>query len=392
MEKWKLVLIIIGALIAFGGGFIWINSRPISKARASAEIQKLIDREVAKSNTVTQGLVLVESGVKDYRGSFASGDGELKQIDTKQSFHVASVGKAFTAALIGILVDQGNLKFNDLIVNFLDDDLLGNLFVYNGVDYKDDVTVSQLLSHTSGVADYFEDPVVGSKSIAELVIEEPDHLWTPIELIEFSKKHQSSLGKPGEIFHYSDTGYILLGLIIEKVAGQEFHKELHQKILEPLKMRDTYLAFYSEPEQEKSPIADIWFNGAEISRYNSVSIDWAGGGIISTLDDLAIFVRELNSYTLVSETVLNRMHKFNNEFTKGIYYGLGFMEFHFTDFFPTLSFLPALKGHMGVLGTQMLYDKDTDTVYVCSFGSTDYAAGSVKTMIKVLSYVYRIKN
>ena len=85
------------------------------------------------------------------------------------------------------------------------------------------------------------------------------------------------------------------------------------------------------------------------------------------------------------------MYEFNYKFTTGIYYGLGFMEYHFTDYFPTLSFLPNLKGHMGVLGTQMLYDKETETVYISSFGSTDYTAESVKTMIKVLSYVYRIK-
>jgi hypothetical protein len=66
------------------------------------------------------------------------------------------------------------------------------------------------------------------------------------------------------------------------------------------------------------------------------------------------------------------------------------MEFRFGEYFPTLKALPVVRGHMGVLGTQMLYDRNTDTVYISSFGSTDYTAGSVRTMIKILSYAERI--
>jgi len=384
MNIFKIILMIIGLIIVVGSGFIWLNSRPLSKVQVSAEIHKLLLKEVEKKETVTQGLMLIESGENNFRASFASGDIE-------QPFHVASIGKAFTATLIGLLVDEGKLNFNDLIIDYLDSDLLLNLFEYDGVDYRELVTISHLLSHTSGIADYFEDTAKGSMSMTELVLSETDHFWTPDELVNFSGKYQSSVGIPGETYHYSDTGYILLGLIIERVTGNAFHEELHEKIFDPLDMDDSYLAFYSDPKNGKSPIADIWFNGIEISEYKSLSIDWAGGGIISTLDDLAIFVRELNSHTLVSEDVLNEMYKFDNKFTTGIYYGLGFMEYHFTDYFPTLSFLPVLRGHMGVLGTQMLYEAESDTVFICSFGSTDYASDSVKTMIKALSYTYRIK-
>jgi hypothetical protein len=70
---------------------------------------------------------------------------------------------------------------------------------------------------------------------------------------------------------------------------------------------------------------------------------------------------------------------------------MGFTEYHFGEFFPTLKSLPHFTGHMGILGTQMFYSKSTDTVYISSFGSDDFAAGSVRTLIKVLSILKRIE-
>jgi len=74
-----------------------------------------------------------------------------------------------------------------------------------------------------------------------------------------------------------------------------------------------------------------------------------------------------------------------------MYYGHGFIEYHFGEFFPTLKSMPRFTGHMGILGTQMFYSKSTDTVYISSFGSADFAAGSVRTLIQVLSSLQRIK-
>lgn len=389
MKVLRIILIIISVVAVGIGLLIWLSSRPITTEVAHRKIQKIIDREVAKYQ-MTQALVLVESGSLGFNGSYAAYDGE-NPIATDKPFHVASVGKAFTAKLVGLLVDRDEIHFDDPITSYLDKGTLKNLFFYEDLDLSGKVTIAQLLNHTSGVADYFEDPSQGVEPMAQLVLQDPNHFWTPRELVEYTQNHQVSVGEPGESYHYSDTGYILLGLIIEEIYGKPFHQVLHQEIFTPLNMSDSYLTFYSEPENDPRGMADIWFNGTEISGYESLSIDWAGGGIVSTLDDLALFIRALNTYKIISEVTLKEMYRFDHKFTTGIYYGYGFMEYHFSDYFPTLSFLPQLKGHMGVLGTQMLYDKPTDTVYICSFGSTDYSAGSVKTMIKVLSLVYRIK-
>nr|HPJ90287.1 serine hydrolase domain-containing protein [Thermotogota bacterium] len=282
------------------------------------------------------------------------------------------------------------LNFDDPVSDYLDDHLLENLFVYKGKDYKDQVTIHHLLSHTSGVADYFEDKAIDTENMKMLILKEKDRIWKPEDLIHFTQNHQKAVSRPGERYHYSDTGYILLGLLVERISGCSFATMLHEKIFSPLQMKDSYLMFYSQPESGNNLLNDIWFAGHEISNWNSLSIDWAGGGIVSTLDDLKVFIRALNHYEIISEKTLKEMYVFKHKFVTGLYYGLGFMEYRFRDYSPTLGFLPSLRGHMGVLGTQVFYDKNSDTTVIMNLGSTDYTSKSVRLLIQILANVFRI--
>jgi len=384
-----LIKIGIGLLIIVMGfiGYIALNSRSLTKVEALENIQELLMKEVKKNSTVTTALVYYDSKKNGVSESFVAGDA----IGKDQPFHIASVGKVFTATLIGKLIDNGDLALSDTIDNYLEKDIIEGLFVYEGIDYSEIVSIEQLLSHTSGVADYFDDEVTSGDKLIEIVKNEPNRFFTPKDLLDFSRYKQVTKGKPGEDYHYSDTGYILLGLVIESITHNSFDKMLHDEIFLPLNMDDSYLMFYSEPLNEKKPLSSVWLGDSDIRTFNSLSIDWSGGGIVSTLDDLAVFIRALNNNEIISEETLNSLYKFDFKYMRGLHYGNGFMSYHFNEYFPTLNFLPNFIGHMGVLGTQLVYDKHTDTVYISSFGSTDYAAGSVQTMIKILSYIERIK-
>lgn len=390
----KNILLIILAIILLAvivlALMMYFGSTPITKEKAVSIIDKLIEAAIGKKN-VTQAIVYVDSPQHNLSETFAHGQLNGKNIAADTPFHVASVGKAFTATIIGVLIDEGTLSLDDKITEYLSDDVLKNLFLYEGNDYKDDVTIQNLLNHTSGVADYFEDEAAGIDKMQTLVINEPDTLWAPADLIGYTRVYQQAVNKPNAQYHYSDTGYILLGLIIENASGQSFDEMLHNHIFSPLNMNDSYLMFYSQPANDVCSIADVHLGDVNVKDYQSLSIDWAGGGIISTVNDLAVFIRALNNYEIVTKQTLESLYKFDNQFMSGIHYGNGFMEYHFNEFFPTLGFLPNYTGHMGVLGTQMFYDKGSDTVYISSFGSTDYSAGSVQTMIKVLSTLERIK-
>lgn len=388
MKVLKILGIAVLGLVIVLGVLIWLNSRPVTKDQAITGIKGFVDNSLNDKKSIYAALVYIDAPQKDLQVKYAAGESNGKLLKTDQPFHVASVGKLFTATLIGRLVDEGKIKISDPVNLYLDDALLENLFVFEGIDYKDQVTIQHLLSHTSGAADYF---ALEDNGLMESLYQTPDKFFTPQELVQYTREHQSAYFAPGDGYHYSDTGYILLGLIIESVTGKPFHQNLHEVIFDPLEMNDTYLMFYSEPQNGKRTIAETWVNGHEISQFQSVSIDWAGGGVISTLDDLATFIRSLYQGKIITPQTLALLNKFDYEFMPGIAYGNGFMQMQFEKFMPTLGFLPRMTGHMGVLGTQLFYDPSSDMVYVSSLGSSDATAASVQTMIQILSTVARIQ-
>ena len=388
MKVIKILGITVLILVIVIGGFFWLSSKPVTRDQANSLIKGYVENSLNDKKSIYSALVYIDAPRKDLMLKYTTGKSNGEMIKTDQPFHIASVGKLFTATLIGSLIDDGKIQLSDPISLYLDKALLENLFVFEGVDYEDQVTIQQLLSHTSGVADYF---ALEDNGLMESLYLTPDKFFTPQDLVKFTQDYQHAYFAPGNGYHYSDTGYILLGLIIESVTEKPFHKNLHEVIFDPLAMNDTYLMFYSEPKNVQRPIAEAWVNGHEVSQFQSVSIDWAGGGAISTLDDLAFYIRALYQGKIISPETLNVLNKFDYEFMSGIAYGNGFMQMQFEKFIPTLGFLPKMTGHMGVLGTQLFYDAATDMVYVSSLGSSDATASSVQTMIQILSAVYRIK-
>jgi D-alanyl-D-alanine carboxypeptidase len=97
-----------------------------------------------------------------------------------QPYHIASIGKVFTAVLLYQLVEEKKLSLNDPISKILGPELLKDLFVYDGIDNSDKVTISHLLTHTSGIADYFESIDNKSVSILNDLTKVPDKFWTPL--------------------------------------------------------------------------------------------------------------------------------------------------------------------------------------------------------------------
>lgn len=395
MKKWQIIMIIITiTILIIGAALTWLtiaNSKAISKEEGLEFVKTSFQKDLKNAKNLSAAQLLIHSDKKNIHENYGFSKAGTPP-DGNTPFHIASIGKTFTATLIGMLADQGQLSYSDPIANYLSPETLQGLFVFEGVDYKDQVTVEQLLRHTSGVADYFEDPVSSGLTMADLILNDKDRLWTPTELLAFSRDKQKSVSAPGKTTHYTDTGYILLGLIIEEVTDKPFHQNLNDSIFAPLEMADSYLMFYSEPKnQPKKPISQIWFKGTEISTYNSVSIDWSGGGIISTPEDLLKFYKGLREGRLVSPERLKAMEIITGEFRTGIHLGAGMMEFRFDEFFFLLKGMPYTKGHIGVLSTHMMYDPTNDTYIIANFGSTEFMQKSFELLIKLNSVLARIQ-
>ena len=213
-------------------------------------------------------------------------------------FASASAGKVFVAVAILQLIEQGKLHFEDT---------LGNLLDMDWQDIDAGVTVEQLLNHTSGVPDYFD----------ETVMEEYEELW--VDYPNYRIRHNSDLfplfmDKPmmypkGQRFQYNNTGYVLLAAIIEKVTGMEFDRYLQKSIFDVCGMSGTG---YYELDRLPAKCAHhyIYCEDTKDYRTNIFSVDAKGtgaGGAFITVPDIVSFWRNLLDGKLISRELRTRM-------------------------------------------------------------------------------------
>jgi len=140
-----------------------------------------------------------------------------------------------------------------------------------------------------------------------------------------------------------------LGIIIEKLSGQTLAQQFRTRIFEPLKMENTYLEYY-EPVHGNGTIAHSFFGKRDITKTLNTSYDWAGGGVISTSTDLALFLQAIFNYKLFSDSTLKEMTTtlpHNLKSGKVSYYGLGIYKYNFNG--------DTYFGHGGFWGSLIAY-------------------------------------
>lgn len=345
-------------------------------------IDRLLEKELKKENVHNVFLSLY-SPTDDFEWHMAKGtfkDG--REVSIQNPFYTASIGKTFTATAIGILVDQGKISFEDPIAKYLTPELMEGLHIMDGVDYGNSIKVSHLLQHTSGIPDYLEEPIDGSPSMLDLILTEPNRFWEPEALISFSKDHFKPTFAPGTDYNYTDTEYVLLGLIIEKIGAMKLHEFFFKHIFTPLQMDHTYLNLRSKPIQPTAQMAEMYAGTHEISTIKSLSADWAGGAIVSTGKDLIRFQKALREGDLLSSETFKEMQKWVKE-TKGMSYGYGLRKISFKKLFPILPNWEVI-GHSGMNGTSMYYCPDLNMYLVGTLNQLEASKDAVMLMVKVL--------
>ncbi|MCC2592403.1 beta-lactamase family protein [Tessaracoccus sp. OS52] len=301
--------------------------------------------------------------------------------------HAASVGKVMTAALIVAMIDEGRFGFDTPVGHLLPANEFDGLPAAPGVAFGNDVTIDHLLSHTSGLPDYFDPPggVPGSSSAGSL-LKNPDRRWTPTDLLE-QVRGRPAEGFPGESFAYGDTGYVVLGRIAEEQTGTAFNRLLQDRIFEPLGMEHTstpYTDATSPEDLAEVDVAPFWLGGVEASRALAASVDWAGGGIVTTAEDLVRFQEALHGGRLVKPASLARMSAPRNRFRAGIHYGTGMVTLRFHEFLPPLvrtavRHLPQPVGGLGYFGTHMYFYPEQRVHVVLNFNSHERMGASFST-------------
>ncbi|MHB0756270.1 serine hydrolase domain-containing protein [Polaribacter sp. M15] len=364
---------------------IFMSFGAFGQQEIKKDIALLLNAELQNEN-IKSGILQVYSETRGIDIQWA--ESKEDSISIQRPFYTASVTKMLTATSIGILKDQNRLNFEDNIAQYLTDSLMSNLHVLDGKEYSNDLTIAHLLQHTSGLPDYFTDETIdGSPNVINQLLVDRNKIWAPQELIEFTKDKMKPHFNPGQGYHYTDTEYVLLALIIENVSGLSLDKFFKQHIFQPLKMNSSYINLKSTAIDNSLPMVKFYASQYELSSLKSLSADWGGGGLVSTTHDLITFLKAFNSDILVKKDTRLSMQNWVNE-TKGMNYGFGIRQVSLGELTGTDTTLQ-LIGHSGSTASFLWYCPQLDT-YIS--GSLNQLEASKSAMILVYDVLKRIEN
>jgi len=277
---WSLDLALAGAALALGAPTL---SAQQSTTALTDTLQRVLDdvRERSGVPGVNAGVVLENGTVIAIASGFA--DTVTREPMRPSSLLLqGSVGKTYVAAVALQLVQEGRLDLDAKVSTYLGDEPW-----FAQVPNHADVTVRQLMNHTSGIVRYEFD----ERFIADLLAQ-PDKVWRPEEQIAYLAGSEPPFAA-GAGWDYSDTNYLVLGLIIERLTGDTYYAELGRRILRPLALVGTVpsdrrripglVQGYGGPDNPFGP-AEMLVDG--VFAFNP-QFEWTGGGIASTAADLA---------------------------------------------------------------------------------------------------------
>lgn len=256
-------------------------------------IDKLIEKDFQGCISITKNHMTI------FQSSYGYMDLANKAPNTMDTkFATASAGKVFVAVAILQLIEGGKLKLSDTI---------GELLEFNLNDIDPNITVEELLTHKSGIPDYFD----------ESIMEEYEELWR--DYPNYKIRTSSDLlplfiNKPmmyprGEKFQYNNTGFVVLGLIIEGITKEPFDKYLKDNIFQIVGMNNT--GYYELDRLPANCANNYIFDEVRREYYTNIfSVDVKGtgaGGAFTTIEDIELFWKALLSYKLLSSNMTKKM-------------------------------------------------------------------------------------
>ncbi len=218
---------------------------------------------------------------------------------------LGSVGKIFVSGLVLQLVDEGKIKLGDKVSAYFE-----GIEWYNRVPNAADLTILSLLNHTSGVPRY-----VFAPDFLSAIEKDPMRSWKPEEclavILDQAPSHPTAKG-----WGYSDTNYILLGMIIEKVSGESYYQQLEERVIAAFHLRHTYPSTQRElPGLIQGYIGDNNFFKLPKKVVSdglyamNPQFEWTGGGLVTNVEDLAYFIKWLHTGKIMSSATYQQFIK-----------------------------------------------------------------------------------
>jgi D-alanyl-D-alanine carboxypeptidase len=282
----------------------------VAVAAAQADRSPFADTHASLTVFLRQGGVGAEVLIRKGASTTSFGGGLANRqtraaVRAADHFRVGSITKSFVAGVVLQLVGERKLSLEDTVEQRL------RGVVPNG----NAITIKELLQHTSGLYDYLDD----SQVFAPYLHGDLGHVWAPRQLAAIGLSHPP-LFEPGAHWSYSNTNYVLLGLIVEAVTKDTLGNELVKRIIRPLGLHDTTFA---TGRRIAPPAAHGYYQGTDITTLSG-SYAWAAGAIVSTASDLDRFYRALLTGKVVPVAQLKAMESLTPT-GLGDSYGLGLL-------------------------------------------------------------------
>lgn len=354
---------------------------PIIEKDNTEVFQSILDSIYAQNKDAVGLMAHIEAPDKKISWSGAVGvtDKNTKvPLTEDQSVLIASNTKTYVSATILRLVEQSKLNLSQAIDTLIFEDT--NVLLKSDGYNTAEITLAQLLNHTSGIYDY-----AGTEDYMQMIKDDPKHRYSRNEQIKMALKMGEPLGDAGDIFAYADTNYLLLTEIIEGITKKPFYTSLRELInYDKLGMDNTWFSTLEEYPKDLKPLAHQYWTSEGFDSYKiDHSFDlYGGGGIASTTKDLAVF-----SQSLFSNKIFDQPKTLDLIYTKanpkqpmegGYYLGLSSIDIDgFKGF-----------GHGGFWGTAVNYFPKLNTsiaVFVLDRDKRALRLDINRSMIKALS-------
>ncbi len=305
--------------------------------------------------------------------------GASGNLSIDQPYFIASTTKLFTTAIILKLRADSKLNLDDKISNYIDKSILSGLHIYKEKDYSDELTIRHLLSHTSGLPDYFQGKGTSGKSLENEITGGSDQFWTFEQAIERTKK-MTPLFAPGTKgkANYSDANFQLLGKIIENITHKLYAENCREFIIHPLNLTKTYLY---QDSTDKAP-KTLYYKSNELNIPQAMTSFSADGGMVSTSADMLIFIEAFFTGKLFPSSYINELQEWNKIFFP-MRSGIGIHLFKLPWIFNPTGSVPYFIGHSGLSGALAYYSPKENIYVVGTVNQVAHPDISFKTMIKL---------
>jgi CubicO group peptidase (beta-lactamase class C family) len=322
-----------------------------------------VDKLFSKwDSTISPGaaLAIIKDGKIIYKRGYGMANLEHNiPLSPTSVFRIGSTSKQFTASCIAILALQGKIS--------LDDDI--RKYIPELHKHEKPITIRHLIHHTSGIRDYL--------TLSSIAAQTDDYFYTPEDSVEMLSRQKGLNFLPGEEHLYSNSGYLLLGVIVERASGKSLNDFAQTQIFKPLGMKNTH--FHDDHTMIVKNRADGYSRTKKGFRINMTTLDHVGdGGVFTTVEDLFLWDQAFYSYKLGKELieliqtpgVLNNGEKLDYAFGLGIteYKGLkrvshggGFVGFRAQMVrFPEQKFTVACLANLGSINPSRLCGQVAD--------------------------------